>query len=132
MTCSHGRCGLLVSLVSPIVAIECFSVSQYDRSFPTMYRTAFYPADTVKSMVQTNPDHMGKGFLETFFHVFRHEGIFGLYRGWGITAARAAPAHALIFAVYEYTMKLLRSEPRDGSHPRPKKDAYAMHESIRD
>ena len=83
-------------------------------------------------MIQTNPDHMGKGFWETFKYVYRTEGYLGLYRGWGITAARAAPAHAAIFAVYEYTMKLLRSESRDGSNPRLKKDQYAMHESIRD
>jgi len=97
-----------------------------------VHRTAFYPADTVKSMVQTNPHHMGKGFWETFLHIYRAEGYRGLYRGWVITASRAAPAHAVIFAVYEYTMKLLRSDPKDGSNTRPNKDQYAMHESIRD
>lgn len=75
------------------------------------YWTAFYPADTVKSLIQTNPDHVGKGFLETLTHVYQKEGIRGLYRGYGVTAARAAPAHALIFAVYEYTMKLLKDSP---------------------
>ena len=92
------------------------------------YWTAFYPADTVKSMVQTNPDHMGRGFVETFLSVYRTQGIRGLYRGWGVTAARAAPAHAAIFAVYEYTMKMLKSP--DG--PPPKNDRYGMHEAIRD
>jgi hypothetical protein len=72
------------------------------------YWTAFYPADTVKSMIQTNSDHRGKRFVETFQHVYRAEGIRGLYRGWGITVARAAPAHGAIFAVYEYTMKMLQ------------------------
>eukprot|EP00539_Tryblionella_compressa_P001329 CAMPEP_0178744988 /NCGR_PEP_ID=MMETSP0744-20121128/7062_1 /TAXON_ID=913974 /ORGANISM="Nitzschia punctata, Strain CCMP561" /LENGTH=304 /DNA_ID=CAMNT_0020398155 /DNA_START=188 /DNA_END=1102 /DNA_ORIENTATION=- len=71
------------------------------------YWTAFYPADTVKSKIQTNPDHAGKGFIETFNVVLRQEGMRGLYRGWGITAARAAPAHAAIFAVYEYSLKLM-------------------------
>jgi hypothetical protein len=64
-------------------------------------------ADTVKSKIQTNPDHAGKGFVETFNAVYHKEGIRGLYRGWGITAARAAPAHAIIFAVYEYSLKLM-------------------------
>ena len=78
------------------------------------YWTAFYPADTVKSMIQTNPDHMGKGFGETLVNLYNREGMRGLYRGWGVTAARAAPAHALIFAVYEQTMKLLKqSSERD-------------------
>jgi len=79
------------------------------------YWTAFYPADTVKSMIQTNPDHTGKGFLETLVNIHKREGIRGLYRGWGVTVARAAPAHALIFAVYEQAMKLLRQQSTDSS-----------------
>jgi hypothetical protein len=71
------------------------------------YWTAFYPADTVKSLIQTHPDHSGKGFVETFNNILQKEGIRGLYRGWGITALRAAPAHAAIFAVYEQTLKLM-------------------------
>ena len=96
------------------------------------YWTAFYPADTVKSMIQTNPDHMGKGFGETFWAVYRTQGMTGLYRGWGITAARAAPAHAAIFAVYEYTLKLLKQNPSPSSSSDSPPDKYAMHESIRD
>ena len=80
-------------------------------------------------MIQTNPDHMGKGFMETFVSVYQAQGIRGLYRGWGITAARAAPAHAAIFAVYEYTMKLLKNQ---NEPPPSKKNKYEMHESIRD
>ena len=72
------------------------------------YWTAFYPADTVKSHIQTNPLHADQNFIQTFNYVYRTEGLRGLYRGWGITAARAAPAHAAIFAVYEYTLKLLK------------------------
>eukprot|EP00980_Cylindrotheca_fusiformis_P006914 scaffold1442_cov128-Cylindrotheca_fusiformis.AAC.35 len=91
------------------------------------YWTAFYPADTVKSMIQTNPDHMGNGFVETMVRVYQREGIRGLYRGWGITAARAAPSHAMIFAIYEYTMKLLKPTPDHDP-----KDRFAMYESVRD
>ena len=86
------------------------------------YWTAFYPADTVKSYIQTSPNHGGKGFIEIFQSIAK-EG--GLYRGWGVTAARAAPAHAAIFAGYEYTMKLLGP-----SHNHD--DSFTMHESIRD
>lgn len=89
------------------------------------YWTAFYPADTVKSYIQTNPNHGGKGFIETFQSIYAKEGVRGLYRGWGVTAARAAPAHAAIFAGYEYTMKLLGP-----SHNHD--DSFTMHESIRD
>lgn len=92
-----------------------------------MYWTAFYPADTVKSMIQTNPDHSGKGFAETFRSMYAKEGLKGLYRGWGITVARAAPAHAVIFAAYEYTMKLLGPAP-----DHDKNVSFTMHESVRD
>ena len=73
------------------------------------YWTAFYPADTVKSLKQTHPDYANRSFVDCFMSIYRAEGIPGLYRGWGITVARAAPANALIFAGYEYTMKLLSS-----------------------
>ena len=71
------------------------------------YWTAFYPADTVKSAIQTNPDFAKKSFGETFMSMYRNEGYAGLYRGWGVTVMRAAPAHALIFACYEETLKWL-------------------------
>eukprot|EP00949_MAST-11_sp_MAST-11-sp1_P001371 g1371.t1 len=71
------------------------------------YWTAFYPADTVKSHVQTNPNFARSSFWTTLKGVYASEGVAGLYRGWGITALRAAPAHALIFACYEETMKWL-------------------------
>jgi hypothetical protein len=71
------------------------------------YWTAFYPADTVKSALQTNPDFAKKSFVQTFLGIYRNEGMSALYRGWGVTVMRAAPAHALIFACYEETLKWL-------------------------
>jgi hypothetical protein len=71
------------------------------------YWTAFYPADTVKSMQQTRPDLKTKGFVDVFRTVFNESGVAGLYRGWAITAIRAAPSHAAIFAIYEQTIQWL-------------------------
>ncbi|KAL7551532.1 hypothetical protein ACHAWF_014718 [Thalassiosira exigua] len=72
------------------------------------YWTAFYPADTVGSQMRANPKYASRGFIEIFLDIYKKEGWLGLYRGWGITAIRAAPAHALIFAMYEQTMGLFR------------------------
>jgi solute carrier family 25 carnitine/acylcarnitine transporter 20/29 len=72
------------------------------------YWTAFYPADTVGSQMRANPEYASKNFVEVFRNVYRREGWMGLYRGWGITVVRAAPTHALIFAMYEQTMALFR------------------------
>ena len=73
------------------------------------YWTAFYPADCVKSLIQTRADFANKSFLEAFKTIYRTEGIAGLYRGWGITVARGAPGNALVFAGYEYVSKLLHN-----------------------
>ncbi|KAL3799899.1 hypothetical protein ACHAWO_000010 [Cyclotella atomus] len=72
------------------------------------YWTAFYPADTVGSQLRANPSYSSKGFGEVFMEIYRREGVRGLYRGWGITVLRAAPAHALIFAMYEWTVGVFR------------------------
>ena len=72
------------------------------------YWTAFYPADTVGSQMRANPEYASRKFMDIFRDVYKREGARGLYRGWGITAMRAAPAHALIFAIYEQTMGVFR------------------------
>lgn len=78
------------------------------------YNFVFFPADTVKSRMQTedvNPvdmtgrDKSGKSKRATFWRtgkeLWQSQGLRGLYRGCGITVARAAPSSAVIFAVYE-------------------------------
>ena len=86
-------------------------ISSHDHNNLTLYislvQTAFYPADTVGSQMRANPKYSTRSFIEVLGSVFRNEGFKGLYRGWGITALRAAPAHACIFAVYEMTMNML-------------------------
>lgn len=92
------------------------------------YWSAFYPADTAKSKMQTDSRFASLSLIQSLRKVHkwvagaraqpmglhltrarrrRTEGVRGLYRGWGITAARAAPSHALIFAVYEEVAKFL-------------------------
>ncbi len=72
------------------------------------YWTVFYPADTVGSQMRANPGYAVRTFSDVFAGVYRREGYRGLYRGWCIMAIRAVPAHALIFAIYEQTMRLFR------------------------
>ena len=73
------------------------------------YWTAFYPADTVKSLMQSHPAYAQLGFGDSFTAIYRSQGVRGLYRGLGVTLAKSAPATALIFACYEWTMKMLSS-----------------------
>ncbi|KAJ5951467.1 uncharacterized protein N7479_009880 [Penicillium vulpinum] len=71
------------------------------------YNFLFYPADTIKSRMQTVdvsrlPLHAQK---QTFWGVtkalWRQQGLKGMYRGCGITCVRSAPSSAFIFTVYE-------------------------------
>ena len=86
------------------------------------YILGFFPADTIKSRMQTETSAVqssittttvavadsknnGAGKRTTFWasgvSLWRQQGVRGLYRGCGITVARAAPSSAFIFAIYE-------------------------------
>ncbi|KAK1020602.1 mitochondrial ornithine carrier protein, partial [Friedmanniomyces endolithicus] len=66
------------------------------------YNFLFYPADTIKSKMQTGELSHSDGrltFLGTGRELWRARGMKGLYRGCGITVARSAPSSALIFTI---------------------------------
>jgi len=73
-----------------------------------LYNLALFPADTVKSTMQTEEElrPRAKGVpRSTFFGLFRDiyvkRGLGGLYAGCGITIARSVPSSALIFLIYD-------------------------------
>ncbi|CAA7268377.1 unnamed protein product [Cyclocybe aegerita] len=71
----------------------------------------FYPADTVKSAIQTEDELRPRGsllrknkqstFLGTFRKMWVKHGVRGLYAGCGMTVARAVPSSGIIFVVYD-------------------------------
>ena len=69
------------------------------------YNFVFYPADTIKSRMQTEGVEPGSNVRRTFWAsgkvLWRQQGLKGMYRGCGITVVRAAPSSAFIFAIYE-------------------------------
>ncbi|KAI9706629.1 MAG: hypothetical protein M1836_003638 [Candelina mexicana] len=71
------------------------------------YNFLFYPADTIKSVMQTEEIGLiaSIGQKKTFLSVGRalwmQQGLKGLYRGCGITVGRSAPSSAFIFTIYE-------------------------------
>ncbi|KAI9798972.1 MAG: hypothetical protein M1833_004325 [Piccolia ochrophora] len=69
------------------------------------YNFLFFPADTIKSRMQTEPVSNIPSGRRTFGAVgralWKQQGLRGLYQGCGITVARSAPSSAFIFAVYE-------------------------------
>lgn len=70
------------------------------------YNFVFFPADTIKSKIQTGEiTNVKPTFSSVGKELFKAHGIKGLYRGCGITVARSAPSSALIFTIYEYLRK---------------------------
>lgn len=66
------------------------------------YNFIFYPADTIKSKIQTGElTHVRPTFMSVGKAMWRSHGLKGLYRGCGITVARSAPSSALIFTIVE-------------------------------
>lgn len=71
------------------------------------YNFMFYPADTIKSRMQTEDLSTSKTGSQqrTFWSVGRalwqQQGLKGMYRGCGITVGRSAPSSAFIFSIYE-------------------------------
>mmetsp|Transcript_7129 Transcript_7129/g.10771 ORF Transcript_7129/g.10771 Transcript_7129/m.10771 type:complete len:288 (-) Transcript_7129:55-918(-) len=65
------------------------------------YWSAFFPADVVKTRMQTEAQYRHFTFSRAIQEVYREGGIRGLYKGWGITIVRAMPAHAALFVTYE-------------------------------
>ena len=75
------------------------------------YNFLFFPADTVKSRMQTTPigeaAHSRSTFVQETVKLWKQAGLRGFYRGCGITVLRAAPSSAFIFMVYDGLKKYL-------------------------
>ena len=68
------------------------------------YNFLFFPADTIKSRMQTTPigtSTSEQTFLKESVALWKEAGLKGMYRGCGITVLRAAPSSAFIFMVYD-------------------------------
>lgn len=72
------------------------------------YNLALFPADTVKSAVQTEEELRPRGPGQprpTYFGVAKamwvKGGMRGLYSGCGITILRSVPSSAIVFALYD-------------------------------
>ncbi|KAL8833078.1 MAG: hypothetical protein Q9170_004511 [Blastenia crenularia] len=74
------------------------------------YNFLFFPADTIKSRMQTEElsssavcaaSAKRKTFWKSGIELWSQQGLKGMYRGCGITVARSAPSSAVIFAIYE-------------------------------
>ena len=68
------------------------------------YNFLFFPADTIKSRMQTTAiggTSQKRTFMQEGKALWHQHGLRGLYRGCGITVLRSAPSSAFIFMVYD-------------------------------
>ena len=68
------------------------------------YNFLFFPADTIKSRMQTcsvSEKAPQRRFWQEGINIYRQYGVRGLYRGCGITVARSAPSSAFIFIIFD-------------------------------
>ncbi len=68
------------------------------------YNFLFFPADTIKSRMQTvsvSSTAPQVKFWDEGVAIWRQYGLKGLYRGCGITVARSAPSSAFIFIIFD-------------------------------
>lgn len=79
-----------------------------------MFNFVLFPADSVKSTMQTEEELRPKSPLKpgdpiprratfggTFMAMYRAQGLKGLYAGCGVTVARSIPSSAIIFLIYD-------------------------------
>ena len=71
------------------------------------YWTATFPTDVVKTRIQVDPEYANHTLKQGLKDVYREGGVRSLYKGWGVTVARAMPSHALLFVTYEYCKRYL-------------------------
>ncbi|CAG8641530.1 1623_t:CDS:2, partial [Ambispora leptoticha] len=68
------------------------------------YNVSSFPADSIKSVMQTEKDiekrYVKSSFFQAGKYIYKTWGIPGFYRGCGITMARAVPSNAIIFMTY--------------------------------
>lgn len=65
-----------------------------------------YPFDVIKSRIQTGPleKHLRKSMWTVAYDLVNEHGWRYMFRGLGVTLARAFPVNAIIFPVYEFVL----------------------------
>ncbi|EGW33136.1 mitochondrial thiamine pyrophosphate transporter [Spathaspora passalidarum NRRL Y-27907] len=70
-----------------------------------------FPLDTLRKRCQMHSIVYGKdgaSAITIFKNIITREGVFGLYKGFGISVLKTAPTSAISLFMYEYTLTALR------------------------
>ena len=75
-----------------------------------LYWTSCYPMDVIKNRIMAAPDVAPptyRGVVDCARSIYRDAGLRGFFKGWVPCMARAAPANAATFVVYEAALAYL-------------------------
>lgn len=74
-----------------------------------------YPLDVIKSKIQSDSFSRPqfKGTVDCAVKTFKKEGITGLFQGVSPCVIRAIPVNAVIFLVFEESLKLMGGKERE-------------------
>ena len=93
------------SLTNEVLPLPLYQQALAGASAGMSYNFLFFPADTIKSRMQTSSVTDANAPKLTFWGegkaVWRSYGVRGLYRGCGITVLRSAPSSAFIFIIFD-------------------------------
>lgn len=117
---SHG-CGVYFLTYEALVSqqvksgidrkdIPAWKLCLYGAASGTLLWTMVYPLDVIKSVMQTDnlkAPKSGNNIVSVGRSIISKQGVLGLFRGFGPTMLRAAPANAATFATFETAMRLL-------------------------
>lgn len=103
---NHNACSTPITAIDTPARLPFHQQLLAGATAGVSYNFVFFPADTIKSRMQTEGVGSSTGAIRRTFWaegnaLWHQQGVQGLYRGCGITVARAAPSSAFIFAVYE-------------------------------
>ncbi|KAF9042004.1 adenine nucleotide transporter [Hymenopellis radicata] len=81
-----------------------------------------YPLDVAKTRIQALPKGKNQSMLGVLIQIFKKEGIFGLYRGFGATMMNTFSMQYAYFFFYSmvrtsYMNRLIRKMPKGGKAP---------------
>jgi ornithine carrier protein len=69
------------------------------------FNGSMFPADSIKSVQQTQDFNSSKSFIQTGLEIYKRAGIRGFYRGLGITLMRSCPSSGIMFLTFETLSK---------------------------
>ena len=80
---------------------------------------AVCPTELIKCRLQVQDGHGAttayKGPMDCVRHLYRHNGMRGLFLGWWPTVWRESPSFGVYFLVYEWSKRQMCSDPLDPS-----------------